>query len=187
MKKYLFTAFVAALMYASQSIGSDINYSYIELGYVEAENDPADIDGNGYELNASVGFTPSLALVLGYQDIEDGDADASLQRLGIVYHKPYSSTGDIVLGLSAVESEVNPASGRAVDGSGNELILEIRNRSSAETEFSIGLTRLEIEDDSDAGYQFGIVSGNPQGFQFVLRYLSRDDTNSISLGLRTSF
>jgi hypothetical protein len=93
----------------------------------------------------------------------------------------------MVLGLSAVETEVKPAAGGTVDGSGNELILEIRNRSSAETEFSIGLTRLEIEDDSDTGYQFGIVSGNPQGFQFVLKYIDRDDTNSISLGLRSSF
>ena len=187
MKKCLAFTVFAALIYASQSLGSNINYNFFEFGYLEAENDPANIDGDGYGLDASVGFTPSLAFVLGYQDIEDGNDEANLKSLGIAYHKPYSSTGDMVLGLSAVETEVKPAAGGTVDGSGNELILEIRNRSSAETEFSIGLTRLEIEDDSDTGYQFGIVSGNPQGFQFVLKYIDRDDTNSISLGLRSSF
>lgn len=71
-----------------------------------------------------------------------------------------------MLGLSAVESEVNPVSGRAVDGSGNELILEIRNRSSAETEFSIGLARLEIEDESDTGYQMESSAEIPRASSF---------------------
>ena len=187
MKKCLAFTVFAALVYTNQSLGSNINYDFFELGYLEAENDAANFDGDGYGLNASVGFTPTLAFVLGYQDIEDGSDAASLKSLGIAYHKPYSATGDMVLGLSAVETETKPLGGGTVDGSGNEFILEIRNRSSAETEFSLGLTRLEIEDDSDSGYQFGIVSGNPQGFQFVLRYIDRDDTNSISLGLRSSF
>lgn len=190
MKQFFAVAFLAALLYVGPSQGSAINYSYFELGYVEADLDVEgkDFDGDGFEFNLSYGFSDVLAFVLGYQDVEfDDDVDASLLKLGIAYHKPYSNTGDVIVGLAAVDSDVDAPGISSIDESGNELTLEIRNMTSANTELSIGLTRLEIDGESDSGFFLGAVTGNPQGFQFVLDYIDRDDTSSIMLGLRSVF
>lgn len=190
MKRYLAFIFCAALIYANSSLASEINYNFFELGYLETELDVSDIDedGDGYEFNASLGVSPTLAVVLGYQDVEfDEDIEADLLSLGIDYHKPYSNTGDIILGLAFLESEIDAPGIGKFDESGNELRLEIRSKSSQKTEFSIGLSRIEIDDDSDTGYFLGVVNGAPQGFQFVLRYTDREDTSSILVGLRSGF
>ncbi len=179
----------AALIYAGQSLGGGISYNYLELGYLESELkvDSLDVDGDGYEFNASLDVAQSLAVVLGYQDIEfDRGVEGSLQTLGIAYHKPYSATGDMILGLAYLSSEVESRF-VSIDESGNEFSLEIRNRSSAQSEFHIGFVRREIDGDANSGYLFRIISGNPGGFQFVIDYEDLDDTNGLMLGLRSSF
>ncbi len=190
MRKYLALVIWTGLIYANASLASNINYSYFELGYVEADWDYPDIDddGDGYELNASLDVGDTLALVAAYQDLEfDDDADGNQTSLGFLYHKPYSTTGDIVLGLAYLETEVDPAAGNSTDDTGNWFSLEIRNMTSPQTEISIGLNRVDIFGDAESGYNFGVVSGSRDGFQFVLRYIDRDDIGSLLVGLRSSF
>lgn len=190
MKKYLALAFCSALGYSNSTLAGDLNYSYFEVGYLETEWDFSDIDvdGDGYELNASVGISENLALVVGYQDLEfDAGVDANFKSLGFAYHKPYSITGDMILGYSYLETELEPRRGGSIDDSGNEFSLEIRSKSSPETEVSFALRRIEVDDDAESGFSFGIVSGAPQGFQFVLDYTDLDNVSSIMLGLRSSF
>ena len=142
-----------------------------------------DDDGDGYELNLSARVTPAVAVVFGHQDIElDNDIEVTLSSLGIAYHKPYSNSGDTVLGLAYLKSEVD-----SDDADGNEISLEVRSRTSPQTEVHLGFLRREIDDDADSGYIFRIVSGNPQGFQFVIDYEDLDDTGSLALGLRSTF
>ena len=190
MRKHLALVICTGLIYANASLASNINYSYFELGYVEADWDYPDIDddGDGYELNASLAVGETLALIGAYQDLEfDDGADGNQTRLGFLYHKPYSTTGDIVMGLAYLETEVDPDVGKSEDDTGNWFSLEIRNMTSPQTEISLGLNRVDIFGDDETGYNFGVVSGSPQGFQFVLRYIDRDDISSILLGLRSSF
>jgi hypothetical protein len=190
MKRYLALAFCAALVYTNTSLAGNINYNYFEVGYVETEWDftGIDVDGDGYEFNASVELSETLAVVVGYQELEfDAGVDANLKQLGFAYHKPYSTTGDMVVGYSYLEIELEPRRGSSVDDSGNEFSLEIRSKSSPETEVSFALRRVEVGDDAESGFSFGIVSGAPQGFQFVLDYTDLDNVGSIMLGLRSAF
>lgn len=190
MRKHLALVICAGLIYANASLASNINYSYFELGYVEADWDYPDIDddGDGYELNASLEVGETLALIGAYQDLEfDDDGDGNQKRLGFLYHKPYSTTGDIVMGLAYLETEVDPDVGKSEDDTGNWFSLEVRNMTSPQTEISLGLNRVDIFGEAETGYHFGVVSGSPQGFQFVLRYIDRDDISSLLLGLRSSF
>jgi len=188
MKKSLTLMIWVFLFCANHAIGANINYSYVELGYVELELDDVDVEGDGYELNASFGLSQTVAVIAGYQDLDlDRRVEGSEQSLGLLYHKPYSTTGDLVLGLSLLELELDPPTGETFDESGNEFIIEIRSRSGADSEYTLGLARREIDGDSDSGYNFGIVSGSPQGFQFVLDYTDTSDTKSITLGLRSGF
>jgi|GEM_PF-1339173 len=188
MNKCLIPTICAFLFYANHAIAANINYSYVELGYVELELDDVDVEGDGYELNASLGLSQSVAVIVGYQDLDlDRDVEGSEQSLGLLYHKPYSTTGDLVLGLSLLEFELDPPTGETLDESGNEFILEIRSRSGNASEYTLGFVRREIDGDSDSGYNFGIVTGSPQGFQFVLDYTDTDDSKSILLGLRSGF
>lgn len=190
MKKYLLTAVLAAALFASQAGADGIDYSFVELGYLETELEGSnfDVDGDGYELNVSVDASDTVAVVFGYQDIDfDLDVEASLTSLGIAYHKPYSNAGDMIFGLAYLESEVEPPVGSSIDESGNEISLEIRGRTSAQTEVHFGIVRREIDDESNSGYLFRIVTGNPQGFQLVIDYEDLDETSGLMLGLRSSF
>ena len=189
MEKILALFVVAAFALAGQAQAEAISYSYVELGYLETEFDSSGIDedGDGFELNLSANVTQTLAVVFGYEDIEfDQNIEANLIGLGIAYHKPYSNTGDMVFGLSYVETEVEWP-GDSVDDDGNEISLEVRSRTSVQTEVHFGFLRREIDDDSNSGYLFRIISGNPQGFQFVIDYEDLDDTNGLMLGLRSTF
>jgi len=187
MRRFLALPALAALVCTAQA--EAINYSYAELGYLETDIDRSGIDedGDGYEFNLSANVSPEVAVVFGYQDVEfDRDIEASLISLGIDYHKPYSNTGDMVFGLALLESEVDGPGG-SIDDDGNEISLEIRSRTSAQTEIHFGFLRREIDDDSSSGFRFRIVNGNPQGFQFVIDYEDLDETSGLMLGLRSSF
>ena len=189
MKKILAILFLAFLPHAGSSAAGVINYNYIELGYLEYELDLAGIDeeGDGYEFNASLGITETVAVVVGYQDIEfDADVDATVTNFGIAYHKPYSNSGDMVLGLAFLDFEAESSAGSA-DESGNELSLEIRSRTSQSNEVNFGLVRREFDGDSNSGYLLRIVNGNPQGFQFVIDYEDIDNGKALTLGLRSVF
>lgn len=188
MKNILALSVFAALVCAGQVNAQQqvISYTYAELGYLESEIDRSgfDDDGNGYEFNLSAGVAESLALVFGYQNVE-GDKrfdEATLISLGFDYHKPYSNTGDMIFGLAYLESEVD-----SEDADGNEIRLEVRSRTSIQTEVHLGYLRREIDGDANSGYLFRIISGNPQGFQFVIDYEGLDKTSGLMLGLRTSF
>jgi len=188
MKKYLAFSFFAALIYAGQSLGSGINYNYFELGYQEADWDNTALeDADGYEFNFSMGVAQTVALELGYQDLESNDGEGSLQGIGIAYHKPYSNTGDMILGLTFLNQEIDSDGGESFEESGNAIRLEIRNQNNPGSEYSFSLIRTEIDGESDSGFGFGVVSGNPQGFRFVLDYVDLDDTSSLTLGLRSAF
>ncbi|MCP4388287.1 MAG: hypothetical protein GY802_08325 [Gammaproteobacteria bacterium] len=188
MKKYLPLTVFAALIYAGQSLGGAINYNYFELGYLEADwDDTAAEDADGYEFNLSLGVAQTVALELGYQDIESSDGEANLQGIGIAYHKPYSATGDMIFSLTYLNQEIESDNGGTFDESGNAIRLEIRNQNNIGTEYSFALLRNEIDGESDSGYGFSVVTGNPQGFQFVLDYVDMDDISSLMLGLRSGF
>lgn len=190
MRKYLLTIAFAPMLFAGQAAAQAIDYSFVELGYLETELEGSnfDVDGDGYELNISADASETVAVVFGYQDIDfDLDVEARLMSLGIAYHKPYSNAGDMILGLAYLDSEVEPPVGSTIDETGNEISLEIRSRTSAQTEVHLGFVRREIDDDSNSGYLFRIVSGNPQGFQFVIDYEDLDETSGLMLGLRSSF
>lgn len=191
MKKILALFFFAAMLHAGQSAAAGaVNYNYIELGYLESELDLSGIDddGDGYEFNASIDVSEAIAVVVGYQDIEfDSSVDASTQTLGIAYHKPYSVSGDMILGLAYLKFEAEAPGGDSVDESGNELSLEVRSRTSAQNEMHLGYVRREIDGDANSGYLFRVVNGNPQGFQFVIDYEDIDYGKSLMLGLRSAF
>ena len=83
--------------------------------------------------------------------------------------------------------EVDPDVGASFDESGSSIRLEIRNQNPGGTEYSLSILRVEIDDESDNGFSFGIVAGKPQGFQFVFDYTDVDSISSMSVGLRSSF
>ena len=127
MKKILAILTLASLFYAGQSVAGAISYNFIELGYLESELDLSGIDddGDGYEFNLSFGATASLALTVGYQDIEfDSDVEIEFLSLGILYYKPYSNTGDMIVGLSYLDTEAEASGAESVEESGNEISLE---------------------------------------------------------------
>ena len=101
-------ALAAALPLASHADVMD--YSYAELGYVDADFDAdafdTDVDGDGFALRGSLAVNPNFFVFAGYQDLDfDFDVDASLLEVG--GHWPLSDKIDIIGKLGIVKAEVD--------------------------------------------------------------------------------
>jgi hypothetical protein len=103
-------ALAAALPLASHADVMD--YSYAELGYVDADFDAdafdTDVDGDGFALRGSLAVNPNFFVFAGYQDLDfDFDVDASLLEVGGGGHWPLSDKIDIIGKLGIVKAEVD--------------------------------------------------------------------------------
>jgi outer membrane protein with beta-barrel domain len=103
-------ALAAALPLASHADVMD--YSYAELGYIDADFDAdafdTDVDGNGFGLRGSLAVNPNFFVFAGYQDLDfDFDVDASLLEVGGGAHWPLSDKIDIIGKLGIVKAEVD--------------------------------------------------------------------------------
>ena len=103
-------ALAAALPLAGHA--ETMNYSYAELGYIDANFDAGafdnDVDGDGFALRGSLAVNPNFFVFAGYQDLDfDFDVDASLLEVGGGGHWPLSDKIDIVGKLGIVKAEVD--------------------------------------------------------------------------------
>jgi hypothetical protein len=103
---------LAALALPLASHADVMDYSYAELGYIDADFDAdafdADVDGDGFALRGSLAVNPNFFVFAGYQDLDfDFDVDASLLEVGGGGHWPLSDKIDIIGKLGIVKAEVD--------------------------------------------------------------------------------
>jgi hypothetical protein len=103
---------LAALALPLASHADVMDYSYAELGYVDADFDAdafdTDVDGDGFALRGSLAVNPNFFVFAGYQDLDfDFDVDASLLEVGGGGHWPLSDKIDIIGKLGIVKAEVD--------------------------------------------------------------------------------
>ncbi|HKR34652.1 MAG TPA: outer membrane beta-barrel protein [Steroidobacteraceae bacterium] len=103
---------LAALALPLASHADVMDYSYAELGYVDADFDAdafdTDVDGDGFALRGSLAVNPNFFVFAGYQDLDfDFDVDASVLEVGGGGHWPLSDKIDIIGKLGIVKAEVD--------------------------------------------------------------------------------
>src|SRR5690606_8189954 len=98
-------ALAAALPLASQA--GTMDYTFVELGYVDAEVDDFDVDGDGFELRGSVAFHPNFFAFAEYQDLGlDGGADVTTMQVGVGGRYALNDKLDLVGRLGVVRADL---------------------------------------------------------------------------------
>jgi len=180
-------ALAAALPLASHADVMD--YSYVELGYVDTSLDTSgdDVDGNGFALRGSLAVNPNFFVFAGYQDLDfDFDVDASLLEVGGGGRWPLSDKIDLVGRVGIVKAEIDVGQ---FDDDDDGFLLGARVRGVVAPKFEVegGFDYRDI----DAGDETTIVL---EGRYFFLDNVAGglsvaigDDITSLGLNVRMTF
>lgn len=179
-------ALAAALPLAGNA--DTMDYSYAELGYIDAELDDVDVEGDGLGLRGSLAVNETFFVFAGYEGLEyDFDVESTMFNVGGGGHWPLSDNLDIVgrLGLVSAEIEVGR---RDADETG--LLLGARLRAAVAPRFEIegGFDYLDLDDVSEDMFLIG------EGRYFFTDQVAGglslqlgDDATAIGLNVRLTF
>jgi len=142
--------FAVAGIVAAPALADDLNYTYIEGGYVDTELDGGiDVDGDGLLLEASFAITESLFVAGGYttQDFDLG-VDYDRVQVGVGGHVSLAPNFDLVGQLSYVDVTVDTPFGD-FDDDGFGAMVGVRSRILEVVELEGGLSYVDLDDGGD--------------------------------------
>jgi len=184
-----------AMAVSHQLRAEDFNYSYIDAQYTTSNIDVGglNLDSKGYAIGGSVALSENIALTAGYEDetvdstyLLGFDIDMSSFDFGIDYHAPVAPTTDVVIGFGVMNAEVSMPI-ISEDDTGNVISAELRHRLAPKAELNIGVSRVDIFDDSSTNFGFALLVEIINDFHFGIGYGSSDDIDSIGFGIRAGF
>ena len=142
-------ALAAALPLASHA--ETMNYSYVELGYVDASLDVGNfhVDGDGFALRGSLTVHQNYFVFANYQDLGfDGGVDTSVLEVGGGGHWPLSDKVDIIGKVGITKAELD--SGRFdADDDGFLLGARVRGVIAPKVELEAGFDYRDLDEAGD--------------------------------------
>lgn len=177
-------ALAAALPLATQA--GTMDYSFVELGYLDSELDEPDVDGDGFALRGSIEFHPNFFAFAEYEDLGyDFNVDVTAFQVGAGGHWPLNEKIDLVGRLGIVKADLD-GPGFDEDEDGFALGARVRGEIMPRFELEGGFDYVDLDSGDDTsvvleGRYFFIenVSGG-------LR-LQFGDEDSMGVGARLTF
>lgn len=146
----------ASLAPALAQAAAEPRYTYAEIGYVNADYDDIDVDGDGLALGGSYALHRNVHLLAEYQDIDlDGNADASALSLGAGVNFPLRKGMDFIGRLRWIDAEVDVGP-YSDDEDGYSLEAGLRTMINPQLELDGSLKYTDIEDD-DTSFVLGAL------------------------------
>jgi hypothetical protein len=179
-------ALAATLPFASEA--DTMDYSYVELGFVDSELDEPNVDGDGFALRGSLEFHPSFFAFVELEDLGyDLGIDITSIAVGAGGHYPLNEKVDLVGRFGIVKYELD-ADRFDAEGDADGFTLGARVRGEV-------LPRLELEGgfdyvDIDTGDDTSVVV---EGRYFILENVSGGlrlefgDEDSMGIAARLTF
>jgi hypothetical protein len=157
MRKAIAAATLAALALVPPAFAQDgLSYNFLELGYANSEIDDLDVDGNGFGVRGSYGFTSNFHGFASYLDEEyDFDIGVSQFEVGAGFNTGLTPKIDFVGTLSFVNLSVDVPGGGNADDSGLALGVGLRGRVSEAFELR-GEVKYAEFDDAGNDTTFGV-------------------------------
>lgn len=184
----LLAALTAFLPFTSQA--GTMDYTYVELGYVDTEIDvgPNDLDGDGFALRGSLAVHENFFVFAGYEDLGfERGVDSTTFHVGGGVRWPLGNKLDIVGRAAIVRSEIE-FGGRDENDDGFLLGARLRGEVVPRFELEGGFDYVDLDDRGD---DTAIVL---EGRYFFLDALaggltvqSTDDANTIGINLHYTF
>ncbi len=165
------------------------SYDYVELGYINAEFDagPADLDGDGFRIEASVSATDAVFVYANYADIGlDLGIDATLLEIGGGWHTPLSNSTDFVATLAYVNVEADAGGGLSADDDGFGISAGLRGTPADRIELR-GRILYEDLDDSNTSLEIFGDYYFTENFSLGAGFLIDDDASAWLLQGRFHF
>lgn len=143
----------AALPFATHA--ETMDYSYVELGYVDTELDDFDADGDGFALRGSLSVHENVFVFAGYEDVSfdpDGpftpDVDITSLQVGVGGRYPLTPKIDLVGRFGIVKAELDVGS---FDEDEDGFTFGVRARGEVMPRFELegGLEHIDVDDIAD--------------------------------------
>ncbi|HEY8520708.1 MAG TPA: outer membrane beta-barrel protein [Gammaproteobacteria bacterium] len=153
MKKVLGLIGLAVLPMAAnaqQEASRGFSYTYVDVGYVDVENDVGsfDVDGDGLQLRGAVELTDLFYLTGDYTDLDhEGNIDSSMLSVGVGVRRSVQSNLDLIGEVTWVNAEVDTPFGDA-DEDGYGLALGLRYRANNDVELEGAIRHVDVEDSN---------------------------------------
>lgn len=193
-KQILVTVLTFMICTAAWADVSPFSYSYLNVGYFNAEVLDEDFAGLGVSGSIEVGENFYLLASYGQLDSDD-DYDLGLgpdeieyreATIGAGFYLPIAELVDFVASLQYAEAEVDYA-GLTVDGNGYLAAAGIRAMASDSVELNASVNYADIENEGETGYSIGGIYYFTNRIGFGLSYSSADDVDSFGAGFRFNF
>jgi hypothetical protein len=138
---------IAALPLATQA--DTMDYSFVELGYVDAEIDDPNVDGDGFALRGSLAFNPNF---FGYAEMEDigydRNVDVTTLQVGVGGRYPLGQKLDLVGRVGLVRMDVDTPIGED-DEDGFTLGARLRGEVAQRFELEGGFDYIDVDSGDD--------------------------------------
>lgn len=178
------------LLLAGPALAQDLNYNFIELGYVEfdLDDDIVDVDGDGFGIGGSFEIGETMFVTVGYSSADfDFDIDFDQLSVGLGLHAPISNNVDFIGEISYVSAEAS-AFGFSEDDDGFGASVGIRGMVSQAVELEGSIDYIDLDDaGDDTSFGIGVWYYFNEYFALGLQGDFGDDISSYGIGGRMFF
>ena len=189
MRRSMILASLAALGLGGPALASDLNYSFVELGWQQAEFDDLDADGDGFGIRGSMEFTNALHGFVSYSDQSyDFDVGGEFIEIGVGYAWSLSPKLDIVGRLAYLDTSFDIPGFGDVSDDGFALGGYLRGKPMENLELTGGVDLVDYSDGgSDEQFGLGVRYFFTKQFAAGLDMSFNDFGTTYTLGGRMSF
>lgn len=183
------TLMVAGAMLPLGATAQDLDYTFVEAAYVNAEMDagPFDIDGDGLELRGSVLITDTVFLIGEYASYDyDRGVDVTDYSLGAGMRWGLKPELDLVGDIGWLWREIDRPPAPDIDDDGFQLGVGLRARVHDAIEVQAGIRHIDL-DDSDTYLTLGGRYYLTDNVAVGLGLRLNDGDTGWSLGIRAEF
>ena len=185
------TLIVALLAFSASATAQDLNYTFINATYgnVDFDDSILDVDGSGFGLAGSVGFTDNFHAFAEYQTAAmDFDVDLNILEAGIGYNHGLSDTVDIIGRLSYVDVEASAPGVPSDSEDGYAAGVGIRAALTQMVELNGGVDYVDFsESGSETRINAGIQLNFTESISAGLKGVFWDDVTVLQLNARFYF
>ena len=165
------------------------SYDYAELGYVKADIDDLNVDGDGFGIGGSFGFYENWFMFAEYANLGfDFDIDVNTFEAGFGYHYPMSDMVDLAVSASYLRAEAD-SGGFSEDDSGYGLKALVRGMVNDAFELNGGINYVDFGGNggSDTSFEAGALYSFTDNVAFGGRVDLADEGNTYQIGFRFYF
>jgi hypothetical protein len=178
-------ALAAALPLATQA--DTMDYSFVDLGYVDTERDYSNVDGDGFALRGSIAFLEQFFGFAEYEDLGfDFGVDVTQFKIGVGGHVPINEKIDLAGRFGIVKADVDAGPFVDADEDGFTLGARLRGQVMPRFELEGGFDYVDLGDGDDTSI---VAEGRyffTDTFSGGLR-LAFGDADTIGVGMRLTF